>query len=94
MARTNTNTRTDAEFVAARAELAKQFMAGSTTPRRSIVETLSDTLADSATGIAAIAAGGGAAVRNFSIEREAERQRQALRSADRALRAADRQLRG
>ncbi len=98
-ARTNTNTNTntdrnDAAFIEARAALAAKFMAGSATPRRSLTELVSDTLADMATPAAAISAGASASVRNFAIEREAEKQRQALRSADRALRAADRQLRG
>lgn len=94
-ARTNTNTdRNDAAFIAKRNELAQQFLAGSSTPRRTVTEFLTDQVADSTASFAAIAAGGAAAVQNFGVGYAAERQRQALRSADRALAAAERQLRG
>lgn len=88
MAARNVNTATESDRIARRDAIVAQLLKPAT-PRGSLSNWIGDRIADSGRPISTVAAGARAAVDNAAVEYAAARQRQAVRTANRALAAAD-----
>lgn len=84
----NTNTESDANRLARRDAIVAQLLKPSA-PRGNLSTWIGDKVADSGRPISTVAAGARAALDNAAVEYAAARQRQAVRTANRALAAAD-----
>ena len=95
-ARTNTNTgRSDAEFLAARNELAARLLTKRTTAARErvgLAQAAANAVANAGNGIGIVAGAAPAMRDNFAVAFQAQRELQAARTAQYALEMAEKVL--